>query len=129
MAQRARWSLQAPQHSTGKRDPGMNREPDTCDYLIIGGGSSGCALASRLSEDSANRVILVELDGTSMARLSRRRYADAQVQDAQRPAVLWPNLTAHTHETDRPVCRWPSSDLGWRFFGERYACTRGLPGL
>ncbi|MBC7481952.1 MAG: GMC family oxidoreductase N-terminal domain-containing protein, partial [Rhizobacter sp.] len=26
------------------------------DYLIIGGGSAGCALAGRLSEDSSLRV-------------------------------------------------------------------------
>lgn len=30
------------------------------DILIIGGGSAGCALAARLSEDSGRRVVLVE---------------------------------------------------------------------
>ena len=30
------------------------------DYVILGGGSSGCALAARLSEDSRNSVLLVE---------------------------------------------------------------------
>lgn len=30
------------------------------DFLIIGGGSAGCALAARLTEDPANRVLVLE---------------------------------------------------------------------
>ena len=32
----------------------------TVDYVIVGGGSSGCALAGRLSEDAATTVALIE---------------------------------------------------------------------
>jgi choline dehydrogenase len=32
----------------------------TYDYIIVGGGSAGCALANRLSADPANRVLVLE---------------------------------------------------------------------
>ncbi len=35
-----------------------------CDFLIVGGGSAGCALANRLSADPANRVVVLEAGRT-----------------------------------------------------------------
>jgi choline dehydrogenase len=38
---------------------------DSCDYLVIGGGSGGCAAAGRLAENGDGSVILLEAGGTN----------------------------------------------------------------
>ncbi|AOL24023.1 choline dehydrogenase [Erythrobacter litoralis] len=41
------------------------------DYVIVGGGSAGCVLANRLTEDGRNRVLLLEAGGSDASLLVR----------------------------------------------------------
>lgn len=73
----------------------MKRHPETCDFLILGGGSAGCALAARLSEDPNTTVVLVEA-GKDLTE----ENAPADVLSNYpgkayfNPDFTWPGLTA-----------------------------------
>lgn len=65
------------------------------DVLILGGGSSGCVMAARLSQDPTRRVVLVEagrdLSEADMPAEVRARYPGRAYLDT---ANIWADLTA-----------------------------------
>lgn len=67
--------------------------PPKIDYLILGGGTAGCALAARLSEDEGKSVVLVEagrdLRKESMPDNMRSRYPGGAFLD---PRNIWQRL-------------------------------------
>ncbi len=73
------------------------------DYLIVGGGSAGCVLAARLSEDAKLRVQLVEagpdLDQEHRADLTETYGGRAFVAQS----YYWPGLQANHAESGEKV--------------------------
>ena len=60
------------------------------NYVIVGAGAAGCVLASQLSEDPGNRVLVLEYGGHDTNPRSRRR-CPSRSPATPRPAmaVAW----------------------------------------
>lgn len=66
---------------------------DDADYVIAGGGSAGCVLAARLSEDPRNRVVLLEAGGPADGFMNRMPAGGMTLLNG-------PNDWAHLTEPD-----------------------------
>lgn len=78
----------------------------TYDYIVIGGGSAGCVLAARLSEDPATSVLLLEAGGRNDNVLVRMPAGVGQLIK-EKNAHNWGFRTEPEPHLDNRRLWWP----------------------
>ncbi|MBA5779180.1 choline dehydrogenase [Stappia sp. F7233] len=96
-------------------------------YIIVGAGSAGCALAYRLSEDPANRVLVLEFGGTDAGPFIQMPAALSYPMNMSR--YDWgfasdpePNLNGRRLATPRGKVIGGSSSINGMVYVRGHAC-------
>ncbi len=98
----------------------------TYDYVIVGGGTAGCVLASRLSADPANRVLLLEAGGSGGRLRMRMPLGFPALKDD--PATDWCYSTEpEPHAAGRRLPRVHGKGLGGSSSINGMTALRGHP--
>lgn len=101
-------------------------QPAGFDHIIVGAGSAGCALASRLAQDPLRRVLLIEAGGNDRHLLVRMPKALGLLHRDRRR--VWQHRVEPQAQPDRPAEIWPRGRmLGGTGSINGMVCTYGHP--
>lgn len=99
---------------------------NSADYVIVGAGAAGCALAARLSEDATVRVVLLEAGGPDTNRASKIPAAFATLFKTD---YDWNYTTVPQAHVDDRELYWPRGRvLGGSTAINAMIVQRGHPG-
>lgn len=97
------------------------------DFVIIGGGSAGCVLASRLSEDGCNSVLLLEAGGNNHSLLVTMPAGTAKILPKANNHN-WGFQTTEQENLNNRKMYWPrGKGLGGSSAINAMIYTRGSP--
>ncbi|MDB5370968.1 MAG: choline dehydrogenase [Roseomonas sp.] len=83
----------------------MSSLPESAEYVVVGAGSAGCALAARLSEDPSIRVVLLEAGGK--ARNPWLHIPIGYAKTMYHPVLSWNLATEPEPELENRRISWP----------------------
>lgn len=95
------------------------------DYIIVGGGSSGCVLANRLSEDGAARILLLEAGGRDWHPLIHMPVGFAKMTTG--PHTWGFKTVPQAHANDREIPYAQARVIGGGSSINAEVFTRGHP--
>jgi len=79
--------------------------PENADYIVVGAGSAGCAVAARLSEDPTIRVVLLEAGARDTSPWLHVPIGYAKTM--YHPTLSWNLVTEPEPELDGRRIAWP----------------------
>ncbi|MBE9605813.1 choline dehydrogenase [Acetobacteraceae bacterium H6797] len=83
----------------------MSNLPQEADYVVVGGGSAGCAVAARLSEDPRVKVVLLEAGGKATNPWLHIPIGYAKTM--MHPTLSWNFMTEPEPELEGRRIAWP----------------------